>query len=242
MKNIFFATLGVATLSMASAASYMRVELENGTVVKYDVDSVKVVDFEIDKEIDPFVDGHEYVDLGLTSGTKWALMNIGANDTTEAGTHYAWGEVVSKDKFPESGSETYGIDIAGLEEKGYIVNGILTPKYDVANVEMGEHWSMPTKTQFEELLSECTWVFQENPRGYVVFGPNGKTLFFPNTGVYDKYGDLKNPQEGEYYSSEAMTDTDKEKISSYVLRFSDEYVKILEGYRYYGRVVRGVTK
>ena len=25
------------------------------------------------------VNGHEYVDLGLPSGTKWAICNVGAN-------------------------------------------------------------------------------------------------------------------------------------------------------------------
>lgn len=34
-----------------------------------------------------FQNGHEYVDLGLPSGTKWATMNIGANDITYIGTN-----------------------------------------------------------------------------------------------------------------------------------------------------------
>jgi len=32
------------------------------------------------------------VDLGLTSGTKWANMNIGATSVTDYGTYFAWGE------------------------------------------------------------------------------------------------------------------------------------------------------
>ena len=35
---------------------------------------------------------HEYVDLGLPSGTLWATCNIGANSPEEAGLYFAWGE------------------------------------------------------------------------------------------------------------------------------------------------------
>ena len=33
-----------------------------------------------------YVNGHEYVDLGLPSGTVWATMNVGASDEKSAGT------------------------------------------------------------------------------------------------------------------------------------------------------------
>lgn len=36
----------------------------------------------------PFIDGHEYVDLGLPSGLKWAKMNIGASVETDYGNYY----------------------------------------------------------------------------------------------------------------------------------------------------------
>lgn len=35
---------------------------------------------------------HEYVDLGLPSGTKWAISNVGAAKPTEYGDYFAWGE------------------------------------------------------------------------------------------------------------------------------------------------------
>lgn len=37
--------------------------------------------------------GHDYVDLGLPSGTKWATMNVGATKQTECGMFVAWGEI-----------------------------------------------------------------------------------------------------------------------------------------------------
>ena len=37
-------------------------------------------------------DGHNYVDLGLPSGTLWATNNIGAKKSTEYGDYFAWGK------------------------------------------------------------------------------------------------------------------------------------------------------
>lgn len=41
--------------------------------------------------------GHEYVDLGLPSGTLWATCNLGANTCYDAGPYYAWGELQPKE-------------------------------------------------------------------------------------------------------------------------------------------------
>ena len=35
--------------------------------------------------------GHEYVDLGLKSGTKWATMNVGASKPSDCGNYYQYG-------------------------------------------------------------------------------------------------------------------------------------------------------
>ena len=39
---------------------------------------------------------HEYVDLGLPSGTLWATCNVGASSPEEYGDYFAWGEVKTK--------------------------------------------------------------------------------------------------------------------------------------------------
>jgi hypothetical protein len=40
---------------------------------------------------------HEYVDLGLPSGTLWATCNVGATKPEEYGNYYAWGETQTKE-------------------------------------------------------------------------------------------------------------------------------------------------
>lgn len=42
---------------------------------------------------------HEYVDLGLPSGTLWATCNVGATSPEDYGDYYAWGETSTKDTY-----------------------------------------------------------------------------------------------------------------------------------------------
>ncbi len=47
---------------------------------------------------------HEYVDLGLPSGTLWATCNVGANSPADYGDYFAWGETEPVGNY---GWETY---------------------------------------------------------------------------------------------------------------------------------------
>ena len=49
--------------------------------------------------VDGQQNGHDYVDLGLLSGTKWATMNIGASTPEDYGNYYAWGETETKEEY-----------------------------------------------------------------------------------------------------------------------------------------------
>ena len=43
--------------------------------------------------------GHEYVDLGLPSGLKWATCNVGASSPEDYGDYFAWGETSPKAEY-----------------------------------------------------------------------------------------------------------------------------------------------
>ena len=53
---------------------------------------------EVTQEVDngTSVDGHEFVDLGLPSGTLWATCNVGADTPDAYGDYFAWGETEPK--------------------------------------------------------------------------------------------------------------------------------------------------
>ena len=48
------------------------------------------------------VNGFEYVDLGLPSGTIWAASNIGAKAPESAGSYFAWGEISESNYYTEA--------------------------------------------------------------------------------------------------------------------------------------------
>ncbi len=89
--------------------------------------------------------GYVWVDLGLPSGNKWALYNIGASSDTGYGDYYAWGETSTKLTYDAS---TYTYTSTPT---------ILPASKDVAQVEWGGKWGMPTLQDFQELIDNCTW-------------------------------------------------------------------------------------
>lgn len=128
------------------------------------------------------INGHEYVDLGLPSGTLWATCNIGATKPQEYGGYYAWGETEEKDYYDWS---TY-IHCDGTEETLHDIGDYIGgTEYDVVHVKWGGLWRMPTGVQFEELMlyCSCEWVSQNGINGMLVIGPNSNSIFLPASGV-----------------------------------------------------------
>ncbi len=133
--------------------------------------------------------GHEYVDLGLPSGTLWATRNIGADRPEDYGYYFAWGETEPKDYYSWSnykwcnGSENTLTKYCTDTQCGYVDGKTeLDPEDDVAYVNWGTKWRMPTHEQQMELVEECswTWTTRNGVDGRLVTGPNGNTLFLPS--------------------------------------------------------------
>ena len=58
--------------------------------------------------------GHDWVDLGLPSGLKWATCNVGATRPEAYGNYYAWGETATKSEYTEQNSVTQGQEISDI--------------------------------------------------------------------------------------------------------------------------------
>lgn len=117
--------------------------------------------------------GHEYVDLGLPSGTLWAKCNVGAPTPESLGDFYAWGEIYPKTDYS---SNTYIYD----GEPG----DTMPTEADVASVFWGGGWHVPTVEEMNELRYWCAWKYvQQNGRnGFQITGPNGSSIFMPCAG------------------------------------------------------------
>lgn len=129
---------------------------------------------------DPY-NGHEYVDLGLPSGTKWAKMNVGASSEKEAGLYFAWGETTgytASQVGTGEGQKAFDWDDYALTEDG----GSTFTKYnatdnkthleladDAASVNMGGDWHMPNRAQCLELLKETKNGFVTNAGAFTQY-------------------------------------------------------------------------
>ena len=155
---------------------------------------------------------HEYVDLGLPSGTLWATMNIGANSPEEYGDYFAWGETEPKEVYDWETYKwcngSYGTLTKYCTNSFGGYNGFtdgkteLDPEDDAAYINWGPSWRMPTYEQQQELAEQCTWTWTTRlgVNGQLVTGPNGNTIFLPAAGC-DWYESLDNVGScGNYWS------------------------------------------
>ena len=142
---------------------------------------------EPEQEPQGYINGHEWVDLGLPSGLKWATCNVGASSPEDYGNYYAWGETSPKAEYTDENSIADGLTISELQSQGYIDgSGNLTPLHDAATANWGGSWRMPTKDEMQELVDHCEWEWTQvnGVNGSKVVGSNGSCIFLPAAG-YD---------------------------------------------------------
>lgn len=165
------------------------------------------------------IDDDNYVDLGLTSGTKWALMNIGAKTPEELGDFFAWGEIEKKDVYSWDtykwceGSSNQLTKYCSDSDYGQVDNeplSYLETVDDVAKAKWGENWCMPTKRQFEELRKACVWNYTERngvPGYDVTSTKNSNSIFIPASGYQDNTSINSDGSYGYYWSRSLNTET-----------------------------------
>lgn len=190
--------------------------------------------------------GHTYVDIGTS--VLWSACNIGGTHPLMPGTYFAWGETTPKETYTwdtykhcdakhrltkynyqkESGSK-------GMTDDIYT----LTPEDDAAVQNWGEGWRMPTKEEFDELRSQCTWewIKTENTNYYKVTGPSGKSILLPACGCIKNTKRIMNKDNGCLWSS---------SISDNIPEHGCELTQYATGYwtgsadRFYGEPIRPV--
>ena len=191
------------------------------------------------------IDGHEYVDLGLPSGTLWATCNVGATKPEEYGLYFAWGETVGYTSDTSDGHrfiwEAYKWSYGSRSLKKYTGRDGKTEldlEDDAAYVNWGSNWRMPSKEQQDELRSQCKWEWTQlnGVYGCKVTGPNGKSIFLPAGGYrYDLYSDFV-IYYGFLWSRSLIT---SDPIRAYTLTFGSS-VYFSKRYRELGQNVRPI--
>ena len=236
MKRLFMAV--IAFMMTISASAQFYIYFSDGTVAK--VDSISMI-----APVEN-VNGHEYVDLGLPSGLKWATCNVGANVPEEYGDYFAWGEVEPKEEYNWStykwcnGSNDTQTKYCTNSSYGTVDNKtVLDKEDDAAAVNWGGVWRMPTDAELIELRTECTWTWttQNGVNGYTVTGPNGNSIFLPAAGYRSSSGLYYAGSYSFYWSSSLDTDS---LDYVYNLVFGSSYVSWSGTTRDYGHSVRPV--
>ena len=147
-------------------------------------------------------DVHEWVDLGLPSGTLWATCNVGAKKPGEPGYYFAWGEFQPKedyswntywwrgDKLSIGNGYTWSLIkyCFNYGHNGFTDNLTeLEPDNDAATVFWGEEWQMPSEEQLKELINnsytKTDWRAQNDvPCLRITSLSNGNMISLPYAG------------------------------------------------------------
>ena len=154
-----------------------------------------------DGDLEPVPADGNPIDLGLPSGLKWAQANLGADNESDPGLYYMWGDTEGQKK--DSG---YEFTVANYNAKGLnAISTNLSLAQDAAKVRLGGSWRMPTQTDFEELMNNTnvTWttINGVDGRKFANKTDASKYIFMPAAGNYngsslDSWGSL-----GRYWSS-----------------------------------------
>ena len=195
---------------------------------------------------------HEYVDLGLPSGTLWATCNIGAGSPEEHGFFFAWGETKPQETCSWNtykychGSENTLTKYCYTSDYGY--NGFqdtlteLLPEDDAATAIWGSDWQIPSLDQLMELYNSSyttmEWTSENDVYGCKITSKsNGNTIFLPAAGrlVDAKFSFVGSY--GEYWSRTLYTIS---SCNAYILGFSSRDINISDSPRSSGRTIRPV--
>ena len=241
MKKIFlFATMFAVSLSML-AQEYMHV-WQDGKKTDYVVTEVDSVTFN-----KMMHNGHEYVDLGLPSGTLWATCNVGATKPEEYGDYFAWGETRNKTTYDWSTYKWFSVYYDNLTK--YCTNSsygsvdnktYLDMSDDAARSNWGGNWCIPTDEDLIELREQCTWTWinQNGVNGYKLTNKkNSSSIFLPAAGFR---GDGSNNRPSGfygYYWSRSNTDY---SYFAYYLLFASSGVELNDERRCCGFSIRPV--
>ncbi|MBO7118910.1 MAG: hypothetical protein J6W03_01155 [Bacteroidaceae bacterium] len=247
LKTFFAAMLFMMAGLQTAWAQKMIVRMTGNQTTEFNVSEIEEVIF---TDSEPIDDSHEWVDLGLPSGTKWATCNVGANSPEEYGDYFAWGETESKDYYDWStykwcnGSYDTITKYCISSYVGY--NGFtdskteLDPEDDVAAVNWGGSWRMPTLEQVSELHNNCTCerTTQDSVNGTLVTGPNGNSIFLPAAGRRQLDGPYYTGSDGYYLSRSLQSDSCNGYSLSF--NFNTGWWGWYYTYRSYGFTVRPV--
>ncbi len=153
------------------------------------------------------VNGHKFIDLGLSSGVLWAETNLEADLPADCGGYFAWGETASR--------------TSGFNKDNYNVSSF----EDAASKLWSSYCHVPTKAEFEELYNNTGYgeTRQINSENNDVTGlmfsskvtGNSNSIFIPINKYY-LYDSIQYNYDRPCYWTSTQASSDKAYIFSYM--------------------------
>lgn len=247
-------TLGYRTSINGNVRSYTKsatVSLIAGYVNNIVANVAGDTPLSVTASVDGLPEYHAFVDLGLS--VKWATTNVGADNPTDYGNYFAWGEVTGLDEgktrfnwstytLCEGTENSMTKYVPTADAYGPVEDGlsVLLADDDAATANWGEHWRMPTADEFRELVDGCTatWTTRDGMTGYEFTASNGNSIFLPAAGYYSGYSHYGLSSSGSYWAS--ALNTSSGSYNAMTLDFSQPSASVKGSGRCYGRSVRAV--
>ena len=241
-KSIYAALL-LAVAGMQSAfAQVVTLHFADRPAIEYSLDKVDSILF---TDMPTIVDSHEYVDLGLPSGTLWATTNVGADNPEDYGTYFAWGETETKEEYSWSTYSFYARNDMYEYMTAYNTDDgktELEANHDAATVNWNSFWQTPLDKQFAELIDTCyttsEWTTLNNVNGWLITSKqNGKSIFLPAAGSIISSSFRNRGTYGNYWSR--SLNTTRNSYANY-LNFASNNLSVTYTIRYHGLTIRPI--
>ena len=164
-------------------------------------------------------EGHGWVDLGLS--VLWS--------TKALQECFRWNDIhiVDDDNATE------------LHEKYILTNYGESGGKDAAMHYWGEKWRTPTKDEFEELLTKCTWekclITDLTPYALKATGPNGNSIVIKSKKYGRRYMGIAEVPSFRFWTSTSDALNKRRAHSFYFLEWYDDLYIFLDNLLYWGR-------
>ena len=185
--------------------------------------------------------GYEYVDLGLPSGLKWAICNVGATSPEQPGMYFAWGETKGYTS-DDIDSNVRSFNVAEYTGNSTsLISDDLIGKCDAAHIYMKGSWRTPINKDFTELVKNTykTWIDDYNKTGVsgllLTSKTNGNSIFFPASGFcYNSL--IGRMNSGGFYWTASIDSY----VDAWYMHLGEKNQFVLSDARYCGFTIRGV--
>ena len=243
----YYMTMLPASLSKGYSISFSIVN-QSGTFEKNSAQLVKRSMFGILDDVDSKVGNLQgtaipegAVDLGLS--VYWASCNLGASSPEQDGDYYRWGEYI-----PIKGS-TYDSPVS----KRYYSDGLTSLELhdDAAAMNKGRGWRMPSFSEMEELINDCTWEWTDNYQGSGTNGfiVRGTKPGYTNNSIFLSASGFK-PSENYYrwyrerlmyWTRDVVQNENNNNLKAWYLIYYENKLELHDdGYRAYGKSIRPI--